>query len=148
MINPHIMKKIIFLLFLSFFSLSYAQEQIKHPIYPGCQKFKTNEELSKCFSERLWYELNDQTQDDSEDFFRNNKLDHDLILYFTVTKEGKIKNYSYSADSDPMISTAYLKRINRLFNYYEKNGKKIKPATKDNKPADFKIIFKVKYRGH
>lgn len=135
------------ILFLLISTFSFGQENFKHAIYPGCQKFKTNEELKKCFSEKLWYELNDQTQEDGEDFFRKNKLDHDLTLYFTVTKDGQIASYSYSNDSDPMIATTYLKRINRVFKYYEKIGKKIKPATYNNKPGDSKIEFKVKYRG-
>ena len=69
-------------------------------------------------------------------------------LFFTVTKDGKITNYNYSTDSDPLISTAYLKRISKVFKYYEKVGKKIKPALKDGKPTDSKINFKVTYRGY
>ena len=103
--------------------------------------------MSKCFSEKLWYELNDQTQDSSEDFFKENKSVHELTLYFTVKKDGKVTNYSFSNDSDALISTTYLKRISKVFKYYEQKGKKIIPASENNKYKDFTITFKVKYKG-
>lgn len=140
-------KNLLFILLTTISTFCYGQESVKYPIFPGCNKYKTNEELSKCFSEKLWYELNDQTQDSSEDFFKENKSVHELTLYFTVKKDGKVTNYSFSKDSDALISTTYLKRISKVFKYYEQKGKKIIPASENNKYKDFTITFKVKYKG-
>ena len=139
------MKNLFLLITLSTFS--FAQESIKYPVFAGCNKYKTNEELSKCFSEKLWYELNDQTKDSGEDFYKENKLAHDLTLYFTVKKDGKVAGYSFSKDSDALISTTYLKRISKVFKYYEQKGKNIIPASQNNKYKDFIVTFKVKYEG-
>ncbi|WP_333661953.1 hypothetical protein [Chishuiella changwenlii] len=132
------------ILLISF--LCYSQKSIKHPIFPGCNKLKTNEELGKCFSEKLWYELNDQTQYSAEDFFKEDKLNNDITLFFTVKKDGKVTDFSFSKDSDPVVSTAYLKRISKVFKYYEKKGKKIIPAFENNQYVDYKIVFKVESR--
>ena len=140
-------KNLLFILLTTISTFCFSQESVKYPIFPGCNKYKTNEELSKCFSEKLWYELNDQTQDSSEDFFKENKSVHELTLYFTVKKDGKVTNYSFSNDSDALISTTYLKRISKVFKYYELKGKKIIPASENNKYKDFTITFKVKYKG-
>ena len=61
--------------------------------------------------------------------------------------DGKVTNYSFSNDSDALISTTYLKRISKVFKYYEQKGKKIIPASENNKYKDFTITFKVKYKG-
>ena len=44
------MKKIIIITTSMFCSFCFAQDNSKYAVYPGCQKYQTNEELKNYFS--------------------------------------------------------------------------------------------------
>ena len=44
------MKKIIIITTSIFCSICFAQDNSKYAVYPGCQKYQTNEELKNYFS--------------------------------------------------------------------------------------------------
>ena len=66
------MKLTVYLLFIFAATFSSAQENFKFPTYPGCQKQKTNEELQKCFFERLTDEIRSEFYEQDHFWIENN----------------------------------------------------------------------------
>ena len=62
-----------FLILVLFSSLVFSQEKPKYkmPIFPGCEKFETNDELRKCLQESISFF--------SQSYFKSNK---NIIEYF------------------------------------------------------------------
>ncbi|RLZ11838.1 hypothetical protein [Faecalibacter macacae] len=121
-----------------------AQENFKFPTYPGCQKQKTNDELKKCFYERLSDEIRSEFYEQDHFWIENNNINQ-TTLVFTVTKNGDLANFSYTKDSNPEAAKFFLKHIYRVKKHYESRGKKFIPAKNDGKPIDFQIHYQFRY---
>lgn len=129
-----------FFLIVSLYLPTYAQENFKFPIYPGCEILKTNEELSQCFSDKLWEDLRKTKKFEKLE----NQVNSDLTLYFTIMKDWKISMFSYASGSDPTISKEYLERIETILNDYATKGLYIRPAINDRKYENYRYILEVK----
>lgn len=119
--------------------LTFSQDKFRFPIYPGCEKLKTNEELEKCFSDKLWEDLR-KTKNFTE---LENEVDSKLTLYFTIMKNMKISMFSYAKGSNPELSTKYLERIQNILDNYTTEGLYIRPAMTNGKYENYRYILKV-----
>ena len=91
--NNHIL---LFLLFNSFvFSQeaeTYSVRQVtKMAVFPGCEKFTENEDLRKCFQEKLNKPLEKDLDSQIEDFLSMRMNVLISIIQFIVSKEGRFK---------------------------------------------------------
>ena len=131
----------IFLFFLCNYFCS-AQEKLEPdtlPVYVGCSKKQSNDELKTCFQNQLTYELRDFYSLNATEFSNEIKNNPKVIIMFTVTKDGTVKDFSYTEDSNPVISIKILKKLNQIFLDLNKRGKFIKPATYKNHPINLKM---------
>jgi len=124
-----------------------AQVSFRYPTYPGCEKKKDNDELKDCFYTKLRYELTDNLGTNLEQYWTDNIDNKKVSLVFTISKEGKVKDYSYTPDSNTNAAVNFLKQINKLSKYYESKGKKFKPAFSNGKPIDYTINLSFTYDG-
>ena len=138
------MKLTLYLLFIFSTTFSFAQENFKLPTYPGCEKNKTNDELKKCFHEKLTSEIKLGFEDQVQ-FWINKKTLTKTEILFTITSNGELTNFSYTKESDPESAKFFLKQIYRVKKYYESKNKKFSPALKNGKPIDFQMRYNVSY---
>lgn len=139
-LKPERMFKIYFLIAILLISLnSFAQsiEPDKFPIYFGCHKKETNEDLQECFKEKLIYELQDIYQLNADFLEKEMEKNSNVRIIFRITKEGVVDNFSYSADSNPEIAKLYLRKLNTIFKEYNKKGKFIEPAIYKGKKVNY-----------
>lgn len=135
------MKTFIFLtaLLLGSMALSQELEVDTFPVYHGCHRKDSNEKLKSCFRDKLIYELRDLYSLNNEEFQQEIKKNQKVIIYFTVSRDGTVKDFSYTEDSNPAIAIKVLKRLNEMFKKQNNKGKYIKPATYKGKSVNFKI---------
>jgi hypothetical protein len=136
------MKLTLYLLFIFSTTFSLAQENLKFPIYPGCEKNKTNDKLKKCFYEKLTSEMKFGFEDQVQ-FWINKKNLIQTELLFTITSNGELTNFSYTKESDPESAKFFLQQIYRVKKYYDSKNKKFSPALKSGEPIDFQIRYNV-----
>ena len=101
------------------------QKIIKRTIvYEGCEKLLTNEELTKCFSDKLVKKIQ------NNDYLYFNRLDtlkisqFDAKLTFVISKDGKIINPEIKEASNPVFGNLILFTFNDVI-----------PKLKDMEPA-------------
>ncbi len=135
------MKTFIFLtaLLLGSMALSQELEVDTFPVYHGCHRKDSNEKLKSCFRDKLIYELRDLYSLNSEEFQQEINKNEKVIVYFTISRDGTVMDFSYTEDSNPVIAVKVLKRLNEMFKQQNNKGKYIKPATYNGKPVNFKI---------
>ena len=138
------MKQLTTLLFIFISTLIFAQDHFKFPTYPGCQKQKTNEDLQKCFYDKLHNEMKFAFEEQDNFWTTNNNLDN-TTLVFTVTKNGELANFSYTKESNPEAAKFFLKQVYRIKKHYEAKNKKFLPALENGKPVDFQIKYNLTY---
>ncbi|WP_322971030.1 hypothetical protein [Faecalibacter sp. LW9] len=138
------MKLTLYLLFILTTTISLAQDNFKFPTYPGCEKRKKNDELKKCFHEKLTSEIKFGFEDQVQ-FWINKKTLTKTELVFTITSNGKLTNFSYTKESDPESAKFFLQQIYRVKKYYDSKNKKFSPGLKNGKPIDFQIRYYVSY---
>ncbi len=135
------MKISLFLLAVLFGSMAWSQliEVDTFPVYHGCHRKDSNEKLKSCFRDKLIYELRDLYSLNRDEFQKEIKKNHKVIIYFTVSREGTVKDFSYTEDSNPFIAVKVLKRLNEVFKQQNNKGKYIKPATYKGMSVNFKV---------
>lgn len=141
------MKRNLFLLFIYLFACInvVAQEEkielknATYPIFPGCQKKKTNEQLKECFQNKMIYELRDVYSLNSKEFEKEENINPVVILSFDLNIDGKVDNFSYTKNSNATVATIILKALYKIFKEYEERGKEIKPATINGKAFKYKV---------
>jgi len=139
------LKSLLFFLLIFFNINLFSQENFIFPVYPGCKKNQTNQELQDCFQKKLRFELLDNLGFNAGDYFEGN-IDNDFVeILFVITKEGKIDKLSYTEESNPVAAKNFLKQIHKLSKYYNSKKKSFLPASQDGKPVDYIYRMKFKY---
>ncbi|NLN32223.1 MAG: hypothetical protein GX159_01335 [Flavobacteriaceae bacterium] len=111
------------------------------PVYHGCHRKDSNEKLKSCFRDKLIYELRDLYSLNRDEFQKEIKKNHKVIIYFTVSRDGTVKDFSYTEDSNPFIAVKVLKRLNEVFKHQNNKGNFIKPATYKGKLVNYKFTI-------
>lgn len=135
------MKHLLFVVILFFTQISlYAQQIDRFPIYPGCERFMIdNQKLNGCFQERLMKDL--------DLYFKSEKPKSDTIrpemvkISMIVDAKGKLKDFEIVEEANAKASAKLMKRLTGLQKQFEKNNKKIVPASYRKRNVNFKIVF-------
>ncbi len=138
-------KHLSFFFFLFFHFCLFGQDENRFPIYPGCEKKQSNNELIQCFKEKMFYEMRENFTTHSNDYYASNQEYGRATLVFTITKKGKFDKLSYTADSNPLVAKKFLKQIIRLQNYYQSKHKNVQPAMINGQPIDFEMRLTYNY---
>lgn len=136
--------KISLLVIIAFIGFQFLPAQIQievdtFPIYHGCKKKDSTEDLKKCFRNKLMYELRDYYLINQSEFSKELENNSTIIILFTVSKDGTVKDFSYTEDSNAIVAVKVLKKLNQIFTEYNKKGKYIKPATYKGKPVNLVV---------
>ena len=135
-----------FLILVLFSSLVFSQEKPKYkmPIFPGCEKFETNDELRKCLQESISFF--------SQSYFKSNK---NIIEYFQfpsfkenasflVDTKGKLIYKKTSNNSDMFtLVAADLFRVLNVF--LENSNLTVQPAKTESGPAGLNFSLPINY---
>lgn len=140
------MKKVLFALLLIFpLGLVFAQNnQLKMPVFPGCEEFEENRPLSaNCFSEKfseaITENLNTSFMD--ETFRRENLKEVKTKIKFQVSKEGKIENVTLVENGDQTLFDQVLIAISKINQKYT-----LEPAKNGRESMNFWMNLPITYK--
>lgn len=108
------------------------------PVFPGCNKYSTNNELAACFQEKIQRMINKRFDRSIGDELGLSGLQH-ISLYFEINEQGQVSNIRARSKYPEFIEEA--KRVVSLLPTMKpafRNGKKVKMAY--NQPIIFQVM--------
>lgn len=143
------MKRNFFLLFLLCYNFIYSQNSdvytarqvTKMVVFPGCEKFTTNTDLQKCFTEKLTKQLS-KDLDPQIDFFLGLRTTGFVAkIEFVVNKQGELIEIKNIAGGNSQFGN---KAVESLVNYSKRLT--IQPAIlENNEPVNLIFQLPIKY---
>lgn len=137
------MKVIFYIFFFCFTSIAFSQNKavdssrIKFPVYRGCDKASTNDELKKCSQRKIMNFI--KMSFDTEMASRVLPLERStqFLLEFNINKKGKIEHVNAKANHKAIAIEA-IKVAKRLPKFKA-------PGTTDGQPMDtpFKLLMTI-----
>lgn len=117
----------------------------KMAVFPGCEKSKTNQDLTNCMATKLSQELGIELRD-FEDIANKNGIDKaNAKLSFVVDRNGKIVQVQAMNGGNKELSAEAQKALNKISKKLVQKGKYIKPAETDDGTA-VNLIFNIPIR--
>lgn len=135
-----------FLIFVLFSTLVFSQETPKYkmPVFPGCEKFETNDKLRVCLQESASFF--------AQSYFKSNK---NIIEYFQfpsfkenatflIDTKGKLiyKKSSKNSDMFALVATDLFRVLNV---YLDQRNAAIQPAKTDSGPVGINFALPINY---
>ncbi|MGB6093252.1 MAG: hypothetical protein WBF83_05765 [Moheibacter sp.] len=117
----------------------------KMAVFPGCEKSKTNQDLTNCMATKLSQELGIELRD-FEDIANKYGIDKaNAKLSFVVDRNGKIIQVQAMSGGNKELSAEAQKALNKISKKLVQKGKYIKPAETDDGTA-VNLIFNIPIR--
>lgn len=117
----------------------------KMAVFPGCEKSKTNQDLTNCMATKLSQELGIELRD-FEDIANKNGIEKaNAKLSFVVDRNGKIIQVQAMNGGNKELSAEAQKALNKISKKLVQKGKYIKPAETDDGTA-VNLIFNIPIR--
>jgi hypothetical protein len=124
-----------------------VKQVTKMAIYPGCEKSKNNDELTRCMAEKLSAELGVQLKDFEEIANSKGIEQANARLSFVVDEMGRIVQVRAAKNGDKELSAEAKNALDRISKKMVQKRKYIQPAEASD-GSNVKLIFNLPVRYH